>query len=171
VYILLLDRKNDMTKILEDNRAIEQRVNKLTVEKYMDCVCFNLRKTARAITQLYDEALRPSGLRCTQFSLLIAATRLEPVTVTHLAEIVVMDRTTLARNLRPLEKKGLMNVTPGDDQRTRIVTLTTRGKEVLARALPLWEKAQARVVRGMGQERWTALEANLKDVARQATAK
>jgi DNA-binding MarR family transcriptional regulator len=171
VYILLLERKNDMTKILEDNRAIEQRVNKLTVAKYMDCVCFNLRKTARAITQLYDEALRPSGLRCTQFSLLIATTRLEPVTVTHLAEVVVMDRTTLARNLRPLEKKGLMNVTRGDDQRTRIVTLTTRGKEVLSRALPLWEKAQARVVRGMGQERWTALEANLKEVVTQATGK
>ena len=157
-----------MTKTLESDRAIEQRVNKLTVAKYMDCACFNLRKTARAITQLYDEALRPSGLRCTQFSLLIATTRLEPVTVTHLAEIAVMDRTTLARNLRLLEKEGLINVTPGDDQRTRIVTVTTRGKEVLSKAFPLWEKAQARVVKGLGQERWTSLEANLKEIVSQA---
>ncbi len=152
-----------MSKKPENDRAIEQRVNKLTVAKYMDCACFNLRKTARAITQLYDEALRPSGLRCTQFSLLIATTRLEPVTVTHLAEIVVMDRTTLARNLGPLEKEGLIKVTPGDDQRTRIVTLTLRGKEVLSEAFPLWEKAQARVVRGLGQERWNSLQANLKE--------
>ncbi len=152
-----------MSKKLESDKAIEQRVNKKAVAKYMDCACFNLRKTARAITQLYDEALRPSGLRCTQFSLLIATTMLEPVTVTHLAEVVVMDRTTLARNLMPLEKEGLMKVTPGDDQRTRIVTLTIRGKEVLLGALPLWEKAQARVVGGLGQERWNSLQANLKD--------
>ncbi len=152
-----------MTSKLENDKAIEQRVNKKAVAKYMDCACFNLRKTARAITQLYDEALRPSGLRCTQFSLLIATTMLEPVTVTRLAEVVVMDRTTLARNLMPLEKEGLMNVTPGDDQRTRIVTLTLRGKEVLLRALPLWEKAQARVVGGLGQERWKSLQANLKE--------
>ncbi len=160
-----------MSKQLKGDRAIEQKINKLTVGKYMDCACFNLRKTARAITQLYDEALRPSGLRCTQFSLLIAATMLEPVTVTHLAEIVVMDRTTLARNLRPLEKMGLMNVEPGDDQRTRIVTLTTRGKEVLSKALPLWEKAQDRVVAGLGQERWTSLQANLKEVVSQAVGR
>ncbi len=152
-----------MRKKLESDKDIEQRVNKKAVAKYMDCACFNLRKTARAITQLYDEALRPSGLRCTQFSLLIATTMLEPVTVTHLAEVVVMDRTTLARNLMPLEKEGLMKVTPGDDQRTRIVTLTLRGKEVLLRALPLWEKAQARVVGGLGQERWNTLQANLKE--------
>ncbi len=75
-----------------------------------------------------------------------------------------MDRTTLARNLRPLEKMGLMNVAQGDDQRKRIVTLTTRGKEVLSKALPLWEKAQDRVVKGLGQERWTSLQANLKEV-------
>ncbi len=156
-----------MSKQLAGDRAIEGKINKQIAGKYMNCACFNLRKTARAITQLYDEALRPSGLRCTQFSLLIATTMLEPVTVTHLAEIVVMDRTTLARNLKPLEKMGLMGVEPGDDQRTRIVTLTTRGKEVLSKALPLWEKAQDRVVKGLGQERWTSLQANLKEIVSQ----
>ena len=153
-----------MNKNLEGDRAIEQRVNKLTVAKCMGCACFNLRKTARAITKLYDEALRPTGLRCTQFSLLIATTMREPVTVTRLAEIALMDRTTLARNLRPLEKEGFINVTPGDDQRTRIVTLATPGKKVLLKALPLWEKAQARIVKGLGQERWDSLRANLEEV-------
>jgi len=153
-----------MSKKLEGDRAIEERVNKLTVAKCKDCACFNLRKTARAITQLYDEALRPTGLRCTQFSLLIATMMLEPVTVTRLAEIAVMDRTTLTRNLRPLEKEGLINVSPGDDQRTRIITLKTRGKKVLSEALPLWERAQARVVKGLGQEHWNSLQANLEEV-------
>jgi DNA-binding MarR family transcriptional regulator len=153
-----------MSKKLEGERAIEQRVNKLTVAKCMDCACFNLRKTTRAITQLYDEALRPTGLRVTQFSLLIAITILESVTVTRLAEIGVMDRTTLTRNLRPLEKKGLIKVVSGDDQRTRIVTLTAHGKEVLSKALPLWEKAQARVIKRLGQERWNSLMTNLSEM-------
>ncbi len=160
-----------MNKILEGDLAIEQRINKLTVAKYLDCACFNLRKTARAVTQLYDEALRPAGLRCTQFSLLVATTMLEPVTMTHLAEIVVMDRTTLARNLVPLEKKAWLIIAQGDDQRTRIVTLTKRGKEVLSRAIPLWEKAQARIVKGMGQDRWKSLEANLREIVSRAGEK
>jgi DNA-binding MarR family transcriptional regulator len=153
-----------MSKKLEGERAIEQRVNKLTVAKCMDCACFNLRKTTRAITQLYDEALRPMGLRVTQFSLLIATMMLGSVTVTRLAEIGVMDRTTLTRNLKPLEKKGLIKVVPGDDQRTRIVTLTAHGKEVLSKALPLWEKAQSRVIKRLGQERWNSLMTNLSEM-------
>ncbi len=153
-----------MSKKLEGERAIEQRINKLTVAKCMDCACFNLRKTTRAITQLYDEALRPTGLRVTQFSLLIATMMLGSVTVTRLAEIGVMDRTTLTRNLKPLEKKGLIKVVPGDDQRTRIVTLTAHGKEVLSKALPLWEKAQSRVIKRLGQERWNSLMTNLSEM-------
>jgi DNA-binding MarR family transcriptional regulator len=86
------------------------------------------------------------------------------VTVTRLAEIGVMDRTTLTRNLKPLEKKGLIKVVPGDDQRTRIVTLTAHGKEVLSKALPLWEKAQSRVIKRLGQERWNSLMTNLSEM-------
>ncbi len=157
-----------MTKTREDKRPIEQVVNKQTAARFMDCTCFNLRKAARAVTQMYDEALRPSGLRCTQFSLLTATTMLEPVTVTRLAEVVVMDRTTLARNLMPLEKRGLLNVTAGDDLRTRIVTLTTKGKEVLAKAIPLWEKAQGRIVKGMGLEHWNDMRIHLEKMVAQA---
>ncbi len=153
-----------MSKKLEGERTIEQQINRLTVAKCMDCACFNLRKATRAITQLYDEALRPMGLRVTQFSLLIATMMLGSITVTRLAEIGVMDRTTLTRNLRPLEKKGLIKVVPGDDHRTRVVTLTTRGKDVLSKAIPLWEKAQSRVVKGLGQKRWNSLRADLGEV-------
>jgi DNA-binding MarR family transcriptional regulator len=157
-------RRLNMSTKLEGDRAIEHGVDRLTVAKCVDCACFNLRKTARAITKLYDDALRPTGLRATQFSLLITTTMLGSVTVTRLAEIGVMDRTTLTRNLKPLEKKGLIRVVPGDDQRTRIVNLTTRGQEVLTKALPLWEKTQARVIEELGRERWKSLQADLGEV-------
>jgi DNA-binding MarR family transcriptional regulator len=132
--------------------------------KCMDCACFNLRKAARAITHLYDEMLRPTGLRTTQFTLLVATKMLEPITVTRLAKIGVMDRTTLTRNLRPLEKQGLIQIALGKDQRTRVVTLTPEGQKALARALPLWRKAQTRVIKELGQERWNSLKAYLAEV-------
>jgi DNA-binding MarR family transcriptional regulator len=128
------------------------------------CACFNIRKTARAITQLYDEELRPAGLRITQFAVLMAARGLESVTVSRLAKVGVMDRTTLTRNLRPLEKQGLIRIEPGEDRRERQVRLTARGQRALATAFPLWEKAQARVAAGFGQERLRRLFTELADL-------
>ncbi len=132
--------------------------------KCMDCACFNLRKAARAITHLYDEMLRPTGLRTTQFTLLVATKILEPITVTRLAKMGVMDRTTLTRNLRPLEKQGLIQIALGKDQRTRVVTLTPEGQKALAQAFPLWKKAQAQVIKELGPERWNSLRAYLGEV-------
>ncbi|MEE9611620.1 MAG: MarR family winged helix-turn-helix transcriptional regulator [Desulfatiglandales bacterium] len=126
------------------------------------CACANLRKAARVVTQLYDEIIRPSGLRGTQFGLLMATRALGPVTVTKLADKAMMDRTTLARNLRLLEKKGLIRIEPGEDQRMREVTLTNQGYETLTKALPFWEKAQARIVEGLGEERLNNLLENLE---------
>ncbi|MFQ5520815.1 MAG: MarR family winged helix-turn-helix transcriptional regulator [Candidatus Methylomirabilia bacterium] len=125
------------------------------------CACANLRRAARAVTQLYDEALRPTGLRVTQLTLLVAARRLEPVTVTRLAEATVMDRTTLTRDLKPLEREGFIRIEPGGDRRVREVTLTDQGRKALARALPLWEKAQSRVATGLGQARLRRLLSDL----------
>jgi DNA-binding MarR family transcriptional regulator len=105
--------------------------------------------------------LEPGGLRVTQFTLLVAVSLAGAAPITRLAEELVMDRTTLTRNLRPLEKQGLIKVGSGKDQRTRAVTLTARGRNVLAEVLPLWEKAQARVVKGLGPERWNSLLADL----------
>ncbi len=129
-----------------------------------NCACFNLRKAARAVTQLYDNILRPTGLRATQFSLLVATSLSGPITVTRLAEMGVIDRTTLTRNFKPLEKRGLIEVALGEDRRTRVVRLTRRGKEALRKALPLWKKGQAHIIRELGMERWSALKANLSDV-------
>jgi DNA-binding MarR family transcriptional regulator len=129
-----------------------------------ECACGNLRKAARAVTQLYDEALRPRGLRSTQFGILGATMALEPVTVTKLAESTVTDRTTLTRNLKLLERRGLLRIRPGNDRRERAVALTDRGREALAKAYPLWQKAQARIVKGLGEARWTALRGELSRV-------
>lgn len=128
------------------------------------CACFNVRKTARVITQLYDEVLRPTGMRITQFALLMAAGGLGPITVTRLAKMGAMDRTTLTRNLRPLEEQGLIHIEPGEDRRERQVTLTPRGQQALATAFPLWQEAQAKIVKGFGQERLQSLYAELADL-------
>ncbi len=117
------------------------------------CTCFNLRKAARAVTQMYDEFLRPSGLRCTQFSLLMLIRGLGPVRITDLAEQAVMDRTTLKRNLELLERQGLVRVEAGEDARERQVRLTSEAEERLAKALPLWRRAQAHVTGELGQGR------------------
>jgi len=117
------------------------------------CLCFNLRKAARAVTQLYDAALEPAGLRATQFSLLAVLDGRDPVTITDLARAMVMDRTTLTRNLRPLEKQGLVAIAPGDDRRTREVSLTRRGRRTLTRATPRWRHAQTGMLDALGDRR------------------
>jgi DNA-binding MarR family transcriptional regulator len=127
-------------------------------------VCANLRKASRAVTQLYDESLQPAGLRATQYTLLVALSLASSISITDLAQKMVMDRTTLTRNLTLLEHQGLVTIAPGTDQRTRMVTLTNQGREALAKALPLWEQAQTRVVSKLGRERWIAMLSDLSDV-------
>jgi DNA-binding MarR family transcriptional regulator len=109
------------------------------------CVCLNLRRAARAVSQIYDEALASSGIKITQFSLLRAVERNEPAAITALAEELDLDRTTLARNLAPLERDRLVTLAPGSDQRVTEVRLTAKGRAAVAKALPLWEKAQAQL--------------------------
>lgn len=127
----------------------------------MDCIGFNLRKATRAVTQLYDEMLRPAGIRVTQYSLLVALKLVGPVLVTDLAEKIVMDRTTLTRNLEVMEKQGLVSVAPGEDRRTRQVTITETGTKVLLEAYPLWQQAQAKLRDNLGEDQLQALMAGL----------
>jgi DNA-binding MarR family transcriptional regulator len=127
----------------------------------MDCVGFNLRKANRAVSQLYDEMLRPTGIRGTQYSLLVVLKIVGPVLVTELAEKIVMDRTTLSRNLEVMEKQGLVSVTPGEDRRTRKVMITEIGFAVLLDAYPLWQQAQAKIRESMGEGRLQSLMVDL----------
>jgi len=126
------------------------------------CACSNVRKAARAVTQLFDELLQPTGLRSTQFTLLVAVALLGEAPVTQLSRALLMDRTTLARNLKPLESLGLLTIEAGTDRRRHQVQLTERGCQALASALPYWEQAQHQVVTRLGQEQWHALRASLQ---------
>jgi DNA-binding MarR family transcriptional regulator len=130
------------------------------------CVCFITRKAARSVTQLYDEALRPVGIRSTQLALLNAIMILGPVGLKRLARATVIDRTTLARNLKPLERNGFIRIEPGEDLRERKVTLTENGRSKLTEAVPLWQKAQAKVREELGQEDLDALLFNLSGLAK-----
>lgn len=127
------------------------------------CTCFNLRKASRAVTQLFDEKLKPSGLLATQFTILVAISVAGSGTMNDLAKGLVMDRTTLTRNLKPLERQGLIVIQAGQDQRVRVVSLTDEGRAALAKALPLWDEAQACVIEGLGQQGWKALLSGLSD--------
>lgn len=129
------------------------------------CACANLRRATRTITQFYDAQLQPSGLRATQFTVLVTISLIKEITITDLAEQLGMDRTTLTRNLKPLEKQGLVVSHAGEDRRTRVVTLTEQGQEAVNKALPMWEKAQKRVVEALGPEKFNQLLANLSEVA------
>ena len=142
--------------------TVEQQMGNFG-EEVPICACFNVRKAARAITQLYDDVLRPSGLRVTQFSILAVTRRLGPVTVTRLAEETVTDRTTLTRNLKVLSQQKLVRIVPGDDRREREVSLTDRGRAALAQAYPMWKDVQAQVAQRLGRERFRRMLSDLRD--------
>lgn len=121
------------------------------------CAHANLRKTMRVVSQAYDAALKPSGLRATQFTLLAVLSRRGEQPLTQLAEILVMDRTTLTRNLKPLMAKGWVAVGREKDERVRLISITEAGRELVAEAIPLWRNAQARIVNGVGSEKLSTM--------------
>lgn len=133
------------------------------------CACFNVRKAARAVTQFYDDMLRPSGLRTTQLTLLMLLRGHGEMSINHLAKAAVADRTTLTRNLALLEDRKLVRIRSGDDARMRIVELTAAGDEAAAAAYPLWQKAQAVVTKRMGQESLERLLGELSAAVRATT--
>jgi DNA-binding MarR family transcriptional regulator len=103
------------------------------------CLCLHTQRAARAIARRFDEAMRPVDLRSGQFSLLISLNRPEPPTLGSVAQLLAMDRTTLTANLKPLERRGLLVVTPdAEDRRARRLTLTADGLALLERAIPIW---------------------------------
>ena len=121
------------------------------------CTGHNLRRASRAMTQVYDAALAPSGLKSTQFNLLAALAKLGELPLTRLAEALVLDRTTLTRNLRPLIEQGLIRSGGDEDRRVRRLSLTAKGRRKFEQALPHWRGAQERLVTDLGPERWARL--------------
>jgi DNA-binding MarR family transcriptional regulator len=114
------------------------------------CACTRARRAARTLTTLYDSALQPVGLQITQFSLLRTIDRLAPVNVSVLAEAMLLDRSTLGRNLTVLERRGLLVLSGGADLRERALTLSSSARRLLRKAIPLWEEVQRTVGRRLG---------------------
>jgi DNA-binding MarR family transcriptional regulator len=136
------------------------------------CVCGVLRRASRASTQMYDRMLEPSGVTAAQFSLLAALYYTRSMPIKKLAQRLVMDRTTLSRNLAPLQRRKLVESTedPGD-LRIRKVSLTAAGLEVLISALAYWQEAQEKMIAGLSESLWQELRSSLRlsiDVAREA---
>ena len=128
------------------------------------CACFNLRKAARAVTQAYDAALAPAGLKATQFTLLQAIELTEGMTLGRIAENLGMDRTTLTRNLAQLEKRGWITLRAGEDRRERTAALTKIGRETVEIGTPLWRAAQQRFTDRLGATRWNEIRSELDAV-------
>jgi len=127
------------------------------------CSCTALRKATRRISQLYDVALAPSGLKTTQRAILGQISRSQRPTVGHLAEALVMDPGALAHTLKPLERDGFVAITPDPhDRRNRLITLTRQGRTKLAETDVLWASAQAGFEAAFGQARSDALREAMK---------
>jgi len=116
------------------------------------CVNNNLRRATRIVSSFYDEILRSVGLHANQLVLLVVPYLRGPISINAMAERAGLDRTTLVRNLKLIEERGLITIRPGEDLRMHIVTLTPKGRKMLIVAVPLWEKAQRQVIELLGAQ-------------------
>jgi DNA-binding MarR family transcriptional regulator len=129
------------------------------------CGSFNFRRTARAVTRLYDAALQESGIRSTQFAILVAIAKDQPVSIGALAEALVIDSTTLTRSVQLLKKEGLIAISDRAAKRQRFLTITSKGEHTLARSLPAWQRAHKRFVATIGSGYWLELRSELERLA------
>ncbi len=151
VYTLLMDRKTLIKTLRNDVATV--------------CVCRKTRETARKISRLYDDLLQPAGIKATQFTLLAAISVQGDATLTELAESLGMDRTTLSRNLKPLERRGLITVSAEGYRRARSASITDKGVTVMEQALPLWNQAQKTLRKRIGGETWERIQGDLNEIA------
>lgn len=133
------------------------------------CMCATFRRASRGLTQSYDHALRPAGLRATQFTILQVLSRVGEVSQGALGEILAMDSTTLTRTLRIMVREGWITERRGKDRRERLLRLARTGRLQFQRARPAWEKAQAQLGRQLGDTRWRDLMKLTNEVTSLAT--
>ena len=135
----------------------------------LECLCASFRRASRALTQHYDEAMRPLGLTPTQFTILQALSLTGTVHQGKLGEILAMDSTTLTRTLDIMARHGWVEKLQGSDRRERQLRLTQPGQAQLNRAHPVWQKVQERLRRQLGSESWQALLTLTNKVASEVT--
>ena len=130
------------------------------------CLGLASRQAARTISRVFERHFRGAGIRSTQFSLLVQLMRRGPLSIGELAQHLGIERTTLTRNVALVEKKGLVDSAPGEDARSRIISVTRKGQAAVAAALPKWHKAQAATVEAVGKASADALRAMSADLNR-----
>ncbi len=136
----------------------------------LPCLCANLRRAARALTQVYEEALRPVGLRGPQFTILQTLSLAGEITQGRMAQILAMDSTTLTRTLAIMERQGWIARREGEDRREWRIQLSKAGRAKFERALPHWQKAQARVRKKLGEHRWDDANKFTNEITRAVVA-
>lgn len=135
-----------MSKIDDAEPKHDQLPFSVTLHVRDTCMCLHLQRAARAVARRFDEALRPAGLTNGQFSLLMSLNRPLPPLMRDVASLLAMDRTTLTAMLKPLARRGLLEIAADEmDRRGRRLTLTAQGRALLAQALPLWTATEAAV--------------------------
>ena len=130
-----------------------------------NCTCFNVRRISRVLTQFFDAEVRQHGLRPTQAPILRALQAWNGWAMAELSEWLGMERTTLLRNLRPLQRDGLVRAKGGGRGGRVELEITAKGRAAVAKTLPAWRAAQAKVVATLGEERWSTIIRDLEEVA------
>jgi DNA-binding MarR family transcriptional regulator len=129
------------------------------------CLCLHVQRAARALARRFDDALRPLGLTNGQFSLLMSLNRPQPPGMAAVASLLAMDRTTLTAALKPLQRRGLLKVAfDPEDRRGRLLTLTSKGRKLLARAVPVWKSTHVAIEDLLGEGEPDRLRKNLRAI-------
>ena len=141
---------------------MSKELDMATVE---NCVCFNLRWVARAVTQFYDSEMRRHGIRPTQGTILLALNYKENWSMAELSDWLGVERTTLVRNLRPLQRDGLVQAVGGGHGNRVELAITAKGRKQIEKVAPAWKSAQRAAVKTLGEKRWSAILSDLETAA------
>jgi len=158
-----LGKKN---RVLPETAKFQLVPYETTILVRDSCLCLYVQRAARALARRFDEALRPLRLTNGQFSLMMSLNRPEPPAMGSVASLLAMDRTTLTAALKPLARRGLIRITKDhDDHRARLLELTSQGKKLLARAVPVWRRTHAAVEAHLGQGEPEHVRKNLRSLS------
>src|SRR5213080_1662744 len=137
----------------------------LNMSAVENCVCFNLRRVTRAVTQFYDSEMRRHGIRPTQGTILSSLQAKESWNMAELSDWLGMDRTTLVRNLRPLQRDGLVQISGGGRGNRVELAITAKGRKQIEKLTPAWRSAQSATVKTLGEKRWSTILSDLETAA------
>ena len=169
VFLLATQALEIFLKKALDNFALVVHIHSMPKELDMsameNCVCFNLRWVTRKVTQFFDAEMRRHGIRPTQGTILRVLSAKETWSMAELSDWLGMDRTTLVRNLRPLQRDGLVQVAGGGRGNRVELAITAKGRKQIEKLTPAWKSAQSAAVKTLGERRWSAILSDLETAA------